>query len=187
MSPRPCPCRQSCILPIRKREFILHLFKRLLLWLSMAPRKRENHHEEGCECKLLGVLIHEIRSLKHFLESAKGFEIKQIGGIMGAFSIVLGQIGEFTSVTAPVGGTLQPGTQPSWTSDDPNTSLTPSADGFSVAVATSATDTATSFNLTENGVNSVGAPISTSVNVALTQPAPPPPVPATGFTITQTS
>lgn len=120
-----------------------------------------------------------------FFPTAKGFEITQIGedGMPTNNSITLGQVGNFTSVTSPAGSSLQAGTTPAWTSSDPLTTLTPSPDGFSVAVGTSATDTATSFTLTETGTNSAGAVISTSVTVALVAPA----VPASGFVITQTS
>jgi hypothetical protein len=63
-------------------------------------------------------------------------------------SIVLGQVGTFVESPVPVGSLLPAGTIPTWTADDPNVALTASADGTSVAVATSTTDTAASFNLT---------------------------------------
>jgi len=87
-------------------------------------------------------------------------------------------------------GALQAGNVPVWTVDDTNVTLTslPNAagvvDGLNVSAATLSTDTATSYNLTQSGINSAGAPISTSVNVPFLAP---PPAPATGFEINQTS
>ena len=80
--------------------------------------------------------------------------------------IVVGQVGTFTGVPDPPGSALQAGNIPTWLADDPNVALTPAADGSSVAAQTSATDTATSFNLTQSGVSSDGTKISTTVNVA---------------------
>lgn len=98
--------------------------------------------------------------------------------------IVKGSVGTFTETPSPAGSSLQAGNVPVWTSDDPLTTLTPSADGTSVSVATSAADTAASFNLTVSGVSSDGTAISTSANVPLLPPAV---VPAKGFDINQTS
>lgn len=125
--------------------------------------------------------------LERFLfPAARGFQILQtIGGINVAITgIVLAATGVFAETLTPVGGALQAGSIPKWSADDPMVSLTPSADGTSCAVATSAADTATSFNLTVSGVNSAGAAISSSVNVPLLPVAA---VPATGFSINQTS
>ncbi len=131
----------------------------------------------------LHCICEQLKRLNEFLRAAKSFEIKQ-GGSLAITGIVLGATGTFTETPTPAGGALQAGNIPAWTSDDPNTSLTPSADGSSVNVATSATDTATSFNLTVSGVNSAGVAISSSVNVPLLPAAA---VPATGFTINQTA
>jgi hypothetical protein len=129
-----------------------------------------------------------VRFIKGFLvPQARGFQIVQIiGGIMQADikGIVLGAVGTFTGVPTPAGG-LTSGV-PKWSSDDPNTTLTPSADGSSVSVATSATDAAASFNLTQSGADGNGNPISSSVNVPLLGCAPPP-VQASGFDIRQIS
>jgi hypothetical protein len=126
--------------------------------------------------------------IKNFLvPQALGFNIYQIMlGIMQADikGILLGQVGTFTGVPTPAGG-LTSGV-PSWSADDPNVSLTPSADGSSVSVATSATDTAPSFNLKQSGADGLGNPISSSVNVPLL-PSAPPPVQAVGFDIRQVS
>jgi hypothetical protein len=118
---------------------------------------------------------------------AKGFTISQIiGGNMQAdiIGIKLGAVGQFTGVPTPAGG-LTTGI-PKWSADDPNVSLTPSADGSAVAVQTSATDTAASFNLTQSGADGLGNPISSSVNVPLLATTPPP-VQASGFDIKQSS
>jgi hypothetical protein len=148
----------------------------------LATLELRGIHEALC------CVCHELKRINEFLRAAKYFEIKQIGGngmaTPGIIGIVLGAVGTFTEVPAPVGGALQAGAIPTWTSDDTLTALTPSTDGTSVSVATSTSDTATSFNLTVSGVNSAGTAISTSVNVPLLPAAV---TPATGFTITQTS
>lgn len=103
---------------------------------------------------------------------------------MAITGIVKGQTGTFTETPLPAGGALQAGNIPVWTSDDSLTTLTPSADGTSVAVATSASDPATQFNLTVSGVASDGTAISSTAIVPLTPSAV---VPATGFDINQTA
>ena len=103
---------------------------------------------------------------------------------MQEMQIIVGQTGVFQATLVPVGSALQKGAVPVWTADDPNVTLTPSADGLTVSAATVVTDTATTFNLTITGINSAGATISDTAAVALVQPAP---VPATGFTIAQLS
>jgi hypothetical protein len=92
--------------------------------------------------------------------------------------IVKGQTGTFTAVPTPAGG-LTTGI-PTHSVDDPNVSLTPSADGSAVSMATSATDTATSFNWTTSGADGKGNAISSTVNVPLLSTTPPP-VQASGF------
>jgi hypothetical protein len=117
------------------------------------------------------------------MQAATGFKISQKGAAM-ITGIQKGAVGQFVAVTDPPGSALQPGSVPVWSADDPLVSMTPSADGMSVAVQTSAGDTATSFNLTLTGVNSAGSTISTKVNVPLIPAAQ---VPAGGFLINQTS
>lgn len=120
--------------------------------------------------------------------AATGLSIQQdIGGLMGAIQgIIKGSTGVFTGVPVPAGSSITG--VPTWSADDPNVSLTPSADGSSVAVATSTTDTASSFNLTQNAVSSNGNPITSGpVNVPLLPATPPPPVPATSMDVTQIS
>jgi len=194
-------------------NFLLTFWRTLRRWLTMANKKakieREELREEKKEVFALDLLViemvgireqlrylcqiadaqeclcREFRRLNEFFRAAKSFEIKQIGGSgMAITGIVKGATGTFTETPTPAGGQLQTGNIPVWTSDDPNTSLTPSADGASVNVATSATDAATSFNLTVSGIASDGTAISSSANVPLLPPAV---VPATGFDINQTA
>jgi hypothetical protein len=107
------------------------------------------------------------------------------GNIMAILGIQKGAVGQFTGVPFPAGSSLQAGSVPTWSADDPNVTLTPSADGSAVAVQTSATDTASSFNLTQNAVSSSGASITSGpVNVPLLSAAV---VPATAMTVNQTS
>jgi hypothetical protein len=121
---------------------------------------------------------------------AQGFTVEQLHHDrrrrkgMQEMQIIVGQTGVFQATLVPVGSALQKDAVPVWTVDDPNVTLTPSADGLTVSAATVATDTATTFNLTITGINSAGATISDTAAVALVQPAP---VPATGFTIAQLS
>lgn len=160
----------------------------------MSNRNREREEEKRIgimsrkdrarrlEIEELRCICHELKRLNEFLRAAKSFEIKQIGGSgMAITGIVLGATGTFTGTP---NGALQAGNIPVWTADDPNVALTPSPAGTGVAAATSTTDTATSFNLTESGVASDGTPISSTVNVPLLPAAV---VPATGFDIEQTS
>jgi hypothetical protein len=141
-------------------------------------------------------VLHEIRDeqkeIVHLLKliydllrpmAAEQFKISQEGFTM-ITGVPAGGTGTFTESPVPVGGLLQPGNVPVWTVDDALVSLTPSADGTSANVAVGASDTATSFNLTVSGVNSAGAPISTTVNVPI---LPAVAVPATGFDIEQTA
>ena len=156
--------------------------------MSNSHRKKPDERIADAAENIASSINDLAKFIKEFLvPQARGFQIVQIiGGIMQADikGIVLGQVGVFTGVPVPAGG-LTSGV-PVWTSDDPNTSLTPSADGSSVSVATSATDTAASFNLTQSGADGNGTPISSSVNVPLL-PSAPPPVQAQSFDIKQIS
>lgn len=117
---------------------------------------------------------------------ATGFRIEQQGE--ENMQVQAGQSGVFQAVPVPTGGALQAGAIPVWSVDDTaEVTLTPSADGLTVSAAVAATAAAASFNLTITGVNSAGATISDTVNVLIGAVAPPPPVPATGFVITQLS
>jgi hypothetical protein len=95
--------------------------------------------------------------------------------------IVKGATGTFTATPIPPNGQIQG--LPVWSSDNALTTLTASSDGLSVSVATSAADTAMSFNLTISGVSSDGAGISGVLATPLVNPV----VQATGFLIQQTS
>lgn len=143
---------------------------------------------EGIEAiKSIARSLKELVRLEKVEHAATGFKISQTeGGIMQSDirGIVKGQTGHFVSTTVPVGGLLQPGNVPKWLSSDVSVILTVSADGMSVDAATVANDPASTFELTESGVNSAGVPIVTAVAVPLLSATP---VPATGFDIKQTS
>jgi hypothetical protein len=151
-------------------------------------KNKERAPEENKE-DLLKCICHELRRIRELLHdflfpAAKGFTISQLGeNGMAINGIVKGAVGTFIETPTPAGGQLQAGNIPVWSSDDTQTTLTPSADGTSVSVATSASDPATSFNLTVTGVSSDGTKITATANVPLTAAV----VPATGFTISQTS
>jgi hypothetical protein len=177
-------------------NFLLTFWHTLRRWLGMSNKKERDEKKEIFAMDLIAIesagireelrcICHELKRLNEFLRSARGFEIKQIGGSgMAIIGIVKGATGTFVETPAPAGGQLQAGNIPVWTSDDTLTTLTPSTDGTSVNVATSATDPATSLNLKVSGVASDGTAISTTVNVPLLPPAV---VPATGFTVNQTA
>lgn len=103
--------------------------------------------------------------------------------IMPIVGIVVGATGVFTETPTPAGSTIPAGTVPQWTtSDTVNTTLTPSADGTSVSVATATTaPVGGSFTLT---VANQDGTFPTGVSVPFLAPAPPP---QSGFEINQTS
>jgi hypothetical protein len=116
---------------------------------------------------------------------ATGFTFQNTGDTMPTnFTVTPGQPFQVTASTIPTGGALQAGAIPVWTVDDASVVLTPDATGLVVNGTTVATDTAPSFNLTLTGINSAGATISNTQNMAFTAA---PPVPATGFAFVQNS
>jgi hypothetical protein len=119
---------------------------------------------------------------------ATGFQIWQIiGGKMQSdvTGIAKGATGSFTATLVPVGAApLQ--AAPVFTCDDPDVTLTPSADGFSVTLATITSDPDASADLTLSGIASDGSQISSSVNVPLSAGTGGGVV-ATGFDIKQTA
>jgi len=162
------------------------LLTRVVDWFRMGRNKTEQKelHVEREILEALECICRELSLIREGLfPAATGFQIFQGEKGMPITGIVKGATGTFTETPTPAGGQLQAGSIPQWSSDDSLTTLTPSADGTAVSVATSATDPATSFNLTVTGVSSDGTKITATVNVPLTAAV----VPATGFTINQTS
>src|SRR6266851_3379061 len=118
---------------------MLRFFQKLVDWLLM-PRKREDR-EEKSERKELDRILHEIREIKHFLETVRELKISQIsGGIaMAITGVPVGGSGTFQESGLPVGSIFPTGTTFAWSSSDTaNTALTPSADGTQVAMAVGA-------------------------------------------------
>jgi hypothetical protein len=158
-------------------QFVVDMWAKIF-GMGKNKTERQELHEERREASALERIAD---LLERFLfPPASGFKILQ-GDNMAITGIVKGAVGNFSETPTPAGGQLQAGNIPVWTSDDPLTTLTPSADGTTVAVATSATDPATSFNLTVSGVASDGTKITGTANVPLTAAV----VPATGFAINQ--
>lgn len=98
------------------------------------------------------------------------------GGTM-ITGVPVGGSGTFQESFVPTNAALPAGASITitWTVDDSNVTLAPSADGTSVVASVAATDTATSFNLTATG-NSAALPgpiTSGPVNVPIL-PTPPP-------------
>jgi len=103
---------------------------------------------------------------------------------MAITGIPVGGTKNFTAVPDPPGSSLQAGNVPVWTADDSLVTLAVGVDGLSADISVSASDTSNTFNLTVSGINSAGAPISTTVAVPI---LPAGPTPATGFAINQTN
>jgi hypothetical protein len=149
----------------------------------------DNHHGHGAsdQDRIAAALERIANLLQRFIPSARALQILQItGGSMGQIlGIQKGAVGNFTGLPLPAGSSLAAGSVPTWSADDPNVSLTPSADGSAVSVQTVASDPASSFNLTQNAVSSDGTNITSGpVNVPLLGTAP---VPAKSMDITQIS
>lgn len=66
---------------------------------------------------------------------------------MAITGVPLGGSGVFGESPTPAGSAFPAGTKFSWSADDPNVVLTPSADGTQVTAAVPASDPATSFTL----------------------------------------
>lgn len=127
-------------------------------------------------------LLHEIAGLLRAGKTATGLKILQIiGGSMQSdiLGIVKGATGQFTVVPDPPGSVFPAGAVPVWSEDDTLVSQTVAPDGSADAIATTAADPATSFNLTVT----VGS-LAGTVSVPLTAPVAPP---ATGVNIKQIS
>ena len=136
-------------------------------------------------------LAEALRNLLLFLEgpTPTTIAIQQLqgGSTMAITGIVLGATGTFQEVPAPAGSAFPAGTTFTWTSSDSLTTLTPSADTTQVAVATSASDPATSFTLTCTSnftPPGASAPVSGSTSVPLLPAVVGAP---TGITINQLS
>lgn len=140
--------------------------------------------EEAIEICLLRDIKELLQAILHFVGAAKGFKIYSlIGGNMQADikPTVKGTVANFVSTLDPAGSVAQAGLIPTWKTTNPLVTLTPSADGFGVAAATTASDTAAGYDLTESGFDDKGNPISTTVNVPYDTGTAP--VSATGFNI----
>ena len=91
--------------------------------------------------------------------------------------VPVGGSGTFVESFVPSNAALPAGASIviTWTVDDPNVTLAPSADGTSVVASVAASDTATSFNLTATGTSAAlpGPITSGPVNVPIL-PTPPP-------------
>lgn len=149
--------------------------------------ERRDQKEYALLIEIRNGIRHIERYLRSLLEQQRGFIITQFNPDTGEFTmaitgIVAGGVGTFQETPTPPGAVIPAGSIPQWsTSDAANTSLTPSADGTSVAVAVAAATTITSFVLTV--MNQDGTfPTPTTI------PVLPPKAPAqTGFAVDQVS
>ena len=153
----------------------------------MSHHHRRPDHEDHDDRELLRRILEKLEELLDFLKhsgsAATEFTFENTGEDMPTnFTVTPGASGQ---VTATPNGAMQAGAVPVWTVDDTSVSLTPDSTGLIIAFATSASDTAASFNLTLTGVNSVGATISSTQNIAFAGGSGG--SPATGFTFVQNS
>jgi hypothetical protein len=110
--------------------------RKMAAFEDILEELKEIAEEARCICKAF-------RELLRLLFEPRALQISQIigGNSMAIVGIVVGATGTFQeSPSAPPGAVEPAGTTRVWSSDDAtNTSLTPSADGTTVAVAVAAT------------------------------------------------
>lgn len=172
----------------------------------MGTRKREENQEERrtheFEREVVEVLraihdelrrdcvCHELKRLNEFVRAVKSFVLTEEGLPMGVIDgIVVGATGTITATPQPA-GTSVGSVVPTWTtSDTANTSITPSADGLSVAVAVGAgAPVGGSTTVTISATSPDGTVTATgSAVVPYFESTPPPPTFPTSFDLAQTS
>ena len=116
------------------------------MWACLAPaliptlwhREMFNDHEET-------KLLRKILEFLHKVFQPHSLQISQPGADM-ITGVPVGGSGNFVESFVPSNSALPAGATLSvtWTVDDPNVTLAPSADGTSVVASVAATDTATS-------------------------------------------
>jgi hypothetical protein len=116
------------------------------------------------EVKLLKQMLHalhriehEIQSLHHYRISVRSSEMAISQGATGTFQAQLEDNGN--PIDLPSGSTF------SWSADDSNAQLAPSADTLSVVVSVPADDAATSITVTASTTAPDGSTVSGSVTV----------------------
>jgi hypothetical protein len=123
--------------------------------------------------------------LEYIFGAANFVQITQVGecGMNGTPLGGTSQfVAKFLQAAGGAAGTLQAGAIPAWSSTDANVTITQSADGTQATVALSAAETAATYPLTVTAVNSDGATITNTIQVAvLPAVAPPPPDTAAQF------
>jgi hypothetical protein len=153
-------------------------------------KDRKVLHEIRDEQKEIVHLLKLIYDLLRPMAATAG-QIFQIGENMGtpAPGTITGTpLGGTSTFGIVFNGALQAGSVPQWSVTDPLISITPSADGMSVAVAAGAGDTNPSYVLTNTALSSDGVTtITTTATVPLLPAVTPPPTPATQGVITQLS
>lgn len=168
--------------------------------------RRPAKPSEGTQVEVLEVelaILHQLRLMNRYfrrlleIEEPKtitGFILKQTGDSdMPLLPIDAGQTGiKITAVPQPAGAELPDGAQLSWTSNDPNFTVTadpgdPTGLTADVSIAAGATiGEAGVITLTATGTNTDGSGLNASGSLTLTVGAPPAQN-VTGFVLTQTT
>ena len=171
-----------------------------LFGMGKQARKelREEEREIESEKGIGREIVHELRELTKLLRDflfprPRSFQISQINGgdMIGTITgIAVGATGVFKETDIPAGAVDPVGSVRKWLTDDAvNTTLTPSADNSTVAVAVAASaPVGGKFNLSftdtfPDGTNAT----SGLVPVPFLAAAPPPPNKPTDFLIDQVS
>jgi hypothetical protein len=134
------------------------------------------------------ILSEEILAILEKAFAVHSFNLSQVqqgGALMPITGVPVGGSGTFQETPDPPGSTLVG--NPTFTSDHPEVTLSPSPDADPTKVVATASSTAvagSAFNLTVSGTNTLGTAISTVFSVPILPAVPPV---ATGFTLTQLS
>lgn len=149
----------------------------LLLQQNQQSLQRNEKLLEAIILELGVLVVDEDVQITGFTLSQKGeTKMQTVAGTTSTFNIGL--------LPADENVPLQSG--PTVTVDDTTVTLTAvdSSNNFTATVPLG--DTNASYNLTISGVNGAGTPVSTTFNVLIEQPAPPP-VQVSGFSLNQLS
>ena len=133
-----------------------------------------DRHIESDLDTLIKAALHLPTSVTIHQLSPQGDNMANIRGIDA------GGNNSFDVTTSPAGSVFAAGTTFVWSIDDTaDISLTPSADGLSVATACTTTPAATSANLTFTATPPTGPVVTATVNLTIIPAAPPVPVSVT--------
>lgn len=118
------------------------------------------------EIRILKQMLHSLRRIEKELQSLHHYSIHITGDSM---AITVGATGTFSAQLEDNGNpiSLPAGSTFTWSADDTNASLAPSADSTSVVVSVPATDASTSITVTASTVAPDGSTVQGSVTVPI--------------------